>query len=441
MANIARAEFVPLLGDNEKTRKAGKAIPVHFNPESLSYTITNNLTQKKSKTAKQFVSDSSGSLTMDLVFDTTDTGASVQSVTKGLYALAGAKGKGTAKTSSGKTSELPQIVQFKWGNYKFEGIIQSYKEQLEFFSADGVPLRAVVNITLVEHKVEPNDDKAGSDSDAATAVPAAAGVPVGGGDTKAMRQLGYANGLPQPRLPSGQDIFGDIKRILQTPLKFAPFGDGGSGFGFGLDIGIGGGIGLDIGIDLGIDLPFDLDKLLGGGDAGSLGRDVDAESSEHSAPDPTRTTQAPSSSWGTPKPAQATRPGTPAAAAGPAQNKTPAGPGFPRTSAPPSRFGNSRASSYAALGAAPAGPRFGSRASAGVSASEGAFSGLRRPPDHNVPLDLEALLPAQSEADLYTEDSLAFELGGRAVRREARGLGTDVGVDATLASAIRFDEE
>ncbi len=120
-------------------RSGNTPIPVHFNPESLQYVITNNLRNTGSGNAtKQHVSESTGKLTMELIYDTTDTGEDVR-----LHTIKVAKfmePRGSEKT--------PPVVEFEWGLYTFAGMVESYKEKLDYFSSDGVPLRAVVNLTL-----------------------------------------------------------------------------------------------------------------------------------------------------------------------------------------------------------------------------------------------------------------------------------------------------
>src|SRR5262245_43344032 len=52
---------------------------VHFNPESLQYSVQNTLKEEgKGAKKKQHVSQTSAKLTMQLVFDTTDTGEDVR---------------------------------------------------------------------------------------------------------------------------------------------------------------------------------------------------------------------------------------------------------------------------------------------------------------------------------------------------------------------------
>ena len=69
--NIERA-FFQVDGSTDK-------VEVHFNPETLQYTITNNLqNQGGGNATKQYVSDSTGKLTMDLIFDNTSSGEDIR---------------------------------------------------------------------------------------------------------------------------------------------------------------------------------------------------------------------------------------------------------------------------------------------------------------------------------------------------------------------------
>jgi hypothetical protein len=72
-AGFARATFTPLIGDQQ-----GTAVEVHFNPVSLQYQITNTMKEGEGARKKQYVSQSTGKLTMDLLFDTTHNGEDVR---------------------------------------------------------------------------------------------------------------------------------------------------------------------------------------------------------------------------------------------------------------------------------------------------------------------------------------------------------------------------
>ena len=122
------------------TEKGKKLFDVHFNPQSLQYTITNTLPNTGlGNSTKQYTGQSTGKLTFDLIFDTTTSGEDVRCHTVRVAKLM-EPGDNKKKT--------PPKVKFEWGLYTFTGMVESYKETIDFFSADGVPLRASVNLTL-----------------------------------------------------------------------------------------------------------------------------------------------------------------------------------------------------------------------------------------------------------------------------------------------------
>ena len=129
--NIVKASF--------KIRGSDESFDVHFNPQTLQYVITNNLKNTGSgNSAKQYVDKSTGKLTMDLVFDTTDTGEDVRLHTVRVAQL----------MEPDESDKTPPVVEFEWGLYTFAGMVENYKETIDFFSSDGVPLRASINLTL-----------------------------------------------------------------------------------------------------------------------------------------------------------------------------------------------------------------------------------------------------------------------------------------------------
>jgi hypothetical protein len=139
---VERAKFTPFIGE-----KRGQPIPVQFNPSSLQFTVANSLDpKKKNKAGVQFVSQSTAKLTMDLIFDTTDTGLDVRISTDQISNLYFPYKKKNKDKDNG--SGYPPLVEFGWGSYTFQGIVEQYKETLDFFSANGVPLRSSINLTL-----------------------------------------------------------------------------------------------------------------------------------------------------------------------------------------------------------------------------------------------------------------------------------------------------
>ncbi len=200
--NIVKASF--------SVRGGGDSFDVHFNPQSLQYTITNKLKNTGSgNSAKQYVDESTGKLTMVLLFDTTDTGEDVRLHTVRVAQL----------MEPDESDKTPPVVEFEWGLYTFAGMVQNYKETIDFFSADGVPLRASVDLTLAsqdevfeggsdERAASTGGSLAGGGADAVQSPPPPAGDGRGvtqtatqAGNPAAARQIAAQNGLENMRFP------------------------------------------------------------------------------------------------------------------------------------------------------------------------------------------------------------------------------------------------
>ena len=329
----------------------GKKFEVHFNPASLLYEITNTLDDKGSgNKTKQYVSQSTGKLTMDLVFDTTHDGQDVRIHTEKIAKFMQPEDK------------TPPVVSFEWGAYKFQGTVETYKETIDFFSAEGVPLRAQVNLAMSsQDKVFTSGKNKAADTGGALS---AEGVEVdapedGGaadlgnpsGDSQAARDLAAFNGQESLRFSDGASFVVGGEVPLGAPVAFASGGaSGGIGFGIGggFEAGISGGFGVSGGFDAGASF------------------------------------------------------------------------------------------------SAGAGATFGSRASARVTASAGAFAGLRPPSLERVRsprLRAERFLERPDGSELGTDEGAKFQLGGQASLQAPVSLGADVGASASLRSRMRFDED
>lgn len=191
------------------------AVPVHFNPASLQYTVANTLKEQgKGAKKKQYVSQTTAKLTMDLVFDTTDTGEDVRVTTNRMAKLLQPVGAGGGKN-------VPPTVRFSWGAYAFTGMVEQYKETLDFFAAGGIPLRASINLTLSSQDVvfdsgtaspasvdanlnaEPVLAQAGDD---AAGPGGAQGLANAAGDPRAARAIAAANGADSLRFGAGAPL-------------------------------------------------------------------------------------------------------------------------------------------------------------------------------------------------------------------------------------------
>src|SRR5262249_50243136 len=83
------------------------------------------------------------SLSLDLVFDSTSDGTSVQLKTEKHAKLV------TPHQIGGKRNPPPaKLIRFSWGEFLFYGSITSMTQTLTFFSEWGTPLRAEVHLSL-----------------------------------------------------------------------------------------------------------------------------------------------------------------------------------------------------------------------------------------------------------------------------------------------------
>jgi hypothetical protein len=228
------AHFKPLAGADRV-----QSVPVHFNPSSLQYTISNTQDpQRKNGSGVQFVSQTTAKLTMDLVFDTTMTGVDVRETTDKMAKLLRPYQDGGGK--------VPPSVEFSWGAYTFTGIVEQYKETLDFFSAGGVPLRSGINITLSSNAVvfesakNPNASVDGQGGSEPVVLPDSAGpssVANTLGDPRAARAIASASGSASLRFGGGASLAVAGSVTLSPPAAFSAGGGLGLSAGAGLSIG------------------------------------------------------------------------------------------------------------------------------------------------------------------------------------------------------------
>ena len=376
---LAKAQLISLPGK--------VSMDVHFNPSSLVYTVENKSPQTSgSPKTRQFVAQFSGKLTMDLQFDTTDTGADVRETTCQVAAFMEPSANATHaadvanKKNPPKPVHAPPVLMFKWGSYEFMGIMDSFKETIDFFSAEGVALRALVSIGL-SRQDQVFDDAAefSAASTSGSLVPTssqanAQDLSTMGGDPRAARQLASDNGLESMRFTGGMPLQVNATAQLNPPAGFisasasASASAGASG-GLGASAGASGGIGIGGG-GLGIG------ASAGGGIGASAGIS-----------------------------------------------------------------GSASLGITGGAGISGGGVVFGSKASAGISATSGAFAGLqsgRATISATAQLDPLKMMPATIGADVSTGAGASFSLGGSANVSASAGLSADVGAKFRFSDRLKF---
>lgn len=224
-----RASFKPLNGP-----EANQSFAVHFNPTTLQISIANTLEDKgQGKEKKQYVTKSSAKLSMDLIYDSTHDGTDVRLQTGKI-----AKLMEPAKRQ-GDNAAPPSVVLFEWGTFKFQGLVESYKETIDFFAPTGVPLRASINLTLASQDKVFESLSQGSDSkfeplvqNLATSSESLTDVATQAGNPNAARAIATNNGLESIRFPAGAIALS--AEIQLSPAAAFASGQAGLNAGFGI---------------------------------------------------------------------------------------------------------------------------------------------------------------------------------------------------------------
>ena len=129
----------------------------YFNPSRYSLTKSNEYTapqgaaDKMSNVPKhQYTGTSPINLSMELFFDTSETGSDVRSTytNKLLQMMYIKEGGGTG---GNKLSEPPK-VQFQWGKmWSFTAVIKQVRLEFNMFKNDGTPIRAKASVEFMQH--------------------------------------------------------------------------------------------------------------------------------------------------------------------------------------------------------------------------------------------------------------------------------------------------
>jgi hypothetical protein len=134
----------------------GHRLQVQFNPQSL--TINHETTGEPGRLLPTAESEAGGQesagrasvrtgysatlSSLELLFDTSDSGEDVRNQTLVIAAM--------TKPVEGQSP----VVTFQWGTLIFEGHITGFSETLSYFSEQGVPLRATVNLNMTAAATE-----------------------------------------------------------------------------------------------------------------------------------------------------------------------------------------------------------------------------------------------------------------------------------------------
>lgn len=238
---IAKAELRELQPSGQESRD--NKVTVQFNPETLKVSFANQVvppatsgtgTDQRGTASTQFVGKGTTKLSVQLWFDVTsapydaeDSISDVRELTKKVAYFI------TPKDSSDEPGKkIPPAVRFVWGSFQFDGVMESLEESLEFFSPEGVPLRASLTLSLTQQNIQfafaqPQAAQGGTargagpggrppGTSAMTQAPAGATLPglaAAQGRGTDWQSIGQANGIENPRfLAPGQLIDFNVTR-------------------------------------------------------------------------------------------------------------------------------------------------------------------------------------------------------------------------------------
>lgn len=150
--------------ENQVVQELDRKVTVQFNPETLKVSYANQSAggDQRGGSATQFVGQGTTKLAFDLWFDVTAPQAPEAQ---------GQQGGDTQENDVRKLTEkvvkfiqpkeeeedgkfVPPGMRFLWGSFKFDGIVDSINENLEFFSEDGRPLRASLSVSLSKQEIQ-----------------------------------------------------------------------------------------------------------------------------------------------------------------------------------------------------------------------------------------------------------------------------------------------
>ena len=139
-------------GDSSKTVKA------HFNPQSLKVTYQNQSAGggQPGGSSRQRTGNATTKLAVELLFDTTDKGTDVRELSDCVAFFI----RPDEEAGSGSDSNrVPPAVLFAWGSFLFPGVMDSMDETLDYFSENGVPLRATISLSITRQSLKVEKSK------------------------------------------------------------------------------------------------------------------------------------------------------------------------------------------------------------------------------------------------------------------------------------------
>jgi hypothetical protein len=136
--------------------EGGDKIPCLFNPSELNLSRANGWESDsvpgRGVPKLRYTGAQSGSMTLNLFFDTTSEGKPVTKYTSKILKLMEVD-KDLPGTDEKTNNARPPWVKFHWGDWhSFRAVIASMQLTFTYFSSTGTPLRAKLDMTLTQYE-------------------------------------------------------------------------------------------------------------------------------------------------------------------------------------------------------------------------------------------------------------------------------------------------
>lgn len=206
MTALVKARLAEITAGDRPTEVPRTSVDVQFNPSSLRVQISNRTAggAQAGAQARQRPGTGEMSVGFDLVFDTADEdaggGRAVNVLERTRMVERFVRPRGTRPGQ-----EAPPRVLFEWGGFQVQGTMESAHIDLDFFDAQGMPLRAKVAISI----------KGQDPRWAYTPAPGGAGAGAAGGP-QTTRGPGAGSAALPAGAPGTQGLASAVDRIVQA---------------------------------------------------------------------------------------------------------------------------------------------------------------------------------------------------------------------------------
>lgn len=134
-------------------KDTGDEIHFHFNPKEFSVEKSNQFAEVNipglSSPVLQFVRGNARKISLELFFDTYETGEDVREYTDQITGWEGGEEKGLMDIDS--ELHAPPVCIFKWGTFSFQCIIERVSKKFTMFLPEGIPVRSTLTVALKEY--------------------------------------------------------------------------------------------------------------------------------------------------------------------------------------------------------------------------------------------------------------------------------------------------